>query len=1080
MASSLRGVFGLQEDSARRAEEVLKSRAQKAEESSESYIKEILGLCHQVDPRMEEALNKFVQREHYPIRPVEYTLAQMGGAKLFSRLDANSGFWQIPLSEESSSLTTFLTPFGRYRFKRLPFGISSAPDVFQRKMSNLLESQSGVNCHMDDIVIWGATQEEHDERLKCVLRKLQDSGLTLNREKCIFSVKEIKFLGHLITERGVLPDPNKVQAIREFPPPSSISEVRKFPGNDEMTPRIQRLRLRMLRYSYSIHHTPGKDIVVADALSRSPINISHEKDLENEICSFVQQITSCPPFKDENMKEIWQYQNEERECREIKDYCKKGWPTKNELSAEAKAFWFLRYEMSVIDGLIVRNSRIYIPKSLRSKVLNSLHEGHLGIEKCRGRARSSVWWPRISQEIGELVRNCPNCIEKRSNPQQPLIVSDFPSRPWEKVGIDHFYLKGKYNLLIADYYSRYPELALLEDQTIHSTIIHCKSIFACQSNTRRGSSINLMRRDLLAKYKWKSSPSETTITTIDESHVRATENIEVELQVDDQQRMMTATILREMPFELLIGKPTMRDLRIQWNFGTDEIKCLSLRSKEVIFTSDDLITIFPKLCNVSKKELPLHEIDFLLKPNNNIVACKPYPMSFHKRAWTAGKIKEMLDGDIITPSTSEYASPCILVPKTDSSYRLCIDHRQLNKETFLDPFPRIDSIINRFGGCRYFTKIYLKDGFCQVGLTKATRKFSAFVTPDGLYEFKRLPFGWKNSPPRFQRVMSEMLADLLELGVVVYIDDICCGAPTLEECASLTYKVLNRLNQYNMTVNLGKCQICISEVELLGRIINGHFRAYIPNYATIVRPLGNLKKKYSSFMWSHKCEEAYLKPIDTITSKPILAIPDESLPYEMSTDASYYGIGAILYQRDVNERKSLQLRVIIYYSCAFSKAEQNYSITDKECLAVLKAVKHFRWLMKQMTARFIWTIIKKNVQEWARTCMGCQINNISRHTKSEMGTFPKTADRFSVVHIDCIGPLPLSNDHLYSLTCIDRFTGWPEAIPLKYIKVETLAKAFYDNWIARFGMLTTVITECAKLFDSTFFKELVTICGNKE
>ncbi|UYV72119.1 hypothetical protein LAZ67_9001873 [Cordylochernes scorpioides] len=442
---------------------------------------------------------------------------------------------RIPLSEESFSLTTFLTPFGRYRFKRLPFGISSAPEVFQRKMSNLLESQSGVNCHMDDIVIWGATQEEHDERLRCVLRKLQDSGLTLNKEKYIFSVKEIKFLGHLITERGVLPDPNKVQAIREFPSPSSISEVRRFLGmvnftdassyglgavllqksEDgyqkavayasrtmsetekrwaqiekeslaivwayEMTPRILRLRLRMMRYSYSIHHTPGKNIVVADALSRSPIKISHEKDLENEIYSFVQQITSCPPFKDENMKEIWQYQNEERECREIKDYCEKGWPTKNELSAEARAFWFLRYEMSVIDGLLMRNSRIYIPKSLRSKVLNSLHEGHLGIEKCRGRARSSVWWPRISQEIGELVRNCPNCIEERSNPQQPLIVSDFPSRPWEKVGIDHFYLKGKYYLLIAGYYSRFPELALLEDRTTHQQLcIASQSLLAME------------------------------------------------------------------------------------------------------------------------------------------------------------------------------------------------------------------------------------------------------------------------------------------------------------------------------------------------------------------------------------------------------------------------------------------------------------------------------------------------------------------------------------------------------------------------------------------------------------------------
>ncbi|UYV82065.1 hypothetical protein LAZ67_21000644 [Cordylochernes scorpioides] len=197
------------------------------------------------------ALNKFVKREHYPIPSVEYTLAQMGGAKLFSKLDANSGFWQIPLSEESSSLTTFLTPFGRYRFKRLPFGISSAPEVFQRKMSNLLESQSGVNCHMDDIVIWGATQEEHDERLRCILRKLQDSGLTLNKEKCIFSVKEIKFLGHLITERGVLPDPNKVQAIREFPSPSSISVVRRFLGLVNFTVWV---RIQKFAKEYGFHH----------------------------------------------------------------------------------------------------------------------------------------------------------------------------------------------------------------------------------------------------------------------------------------------------------------------------------------------------------------------------------------------------------------------------------------------------------------------------------------------------------------------------------------------------------------------------------------------------------------------------------------------------------------------------------------------------------------------------------------------------------------------------------------------------------------------------------------------------------
>ncbi|UYV79043.1 hypothetical protein LAZ67_17000846 [Cordylochernes scorpioides] len=403
-----------------------------------------------------------------------------------------------------------------------------------------------------------------------------------------------------------------------------------------------------------------------------------------------------------------------------------------------------------------------------------------------------------------------------------------------------------------------------------------------------GSSIDLIRKSVLDKYQWKSVPSKTKLTTINQNDVFSSECIDLELEIDNHKIKVTAIVLEDMAFEILIGKPTMKKFRIKWDFGTDDIKCFSLRSREVVATIDDLRTKFPELCHTSKKKFPKSEVDFLLKPNNNIVACKPYPMSDHKRRWTARKIEELLARGIITRSNSEYASPCILVPKKDSSYRLCIDYRRLNQETFLDPFPfpRIDTIINQFGGCQYFTKIDLKDSFWQVGLTKATRRFSAFATPDGLYEFTRLPFGWKNSPPKFQGVISEILDDLLERRVVVYLDDICCGAPTLDECASLTYDILHRLNKFNMTL------------------------------------------------------------IDIITSKPILAIPDESLPYELYTDASYYGTGAVLYQRDVNKKKPHQLRVISYYSYTFSRAEQNYSITEKECLAVLKAVKHLRFYLE--------------------------------------------------------------------------------------------------------------------------------------
>ncbi|UYV74968.1 hypothetical protein LAZ67_12001925, partial [Cordylochernes scorpioides] len=135
--------------------------------------------------------------------------------------------------------------------------------------------------------------------------------------------------------------------------------------------------------------------------------------------------------------------------------------------------------------------------------------------------------------------------------------------------------------------------------------------------------------------------------------------------------------------------------------------------------------------------------------------------------------------------------------------------------------------------------------------------------------------------------------------------------------------------------------------------------------------------------------------------------------------------------------------------------------------------------VKQMKTKFLWTNIKKDVQEWARTCVACQRNKITRHTKSKIGCFPENRDRFCMVHIDCIGPLPPSNDHIYCLTCIDRFTGWPEVIPLKNIKADTLAQAFYERWISRFGMPSTIITDCAKQFSSTVFQNLAFLCGVK-
>ena len=151
-------------------------------------------------------LNENVKRERHILPSVEQTLAQLGGAQVFTKLDANSGFWQIPLDTGSSFLTTFITPFGRFRFNRLPFGITSAPEHFQRRMSTILSGLEGVVCQADDILVYGKSQEQHDKNVRNVLQKLREVGLTLNRDKCIFSQKQIKFLGQVIDNSGVSPD----------------------------------------------------------------------------------------------------------------------------------------------------------------------------------------------------------------------------------------------------------------------------------------------------------------------------------------------------------------------------------------------------------------------------------------------------------------------------------------------------------------------------------------------------------------------------------------------------------------------------------------------------------------------------------------------------------------------------------------------------------------------------------------------------------------------------------------------------------------------------------------------------------
>ena len=175
-------------------------------------------------------LNKAVKREHYMLPNLDDISPKISGAKVFSKLDATSGFHQIPLEKDSYKLTTFITPFGRYCYTRLPFGITSAPEIFQRRMSDLLSDLDGVSVIIDDVIIYGESMEEHDRRLKTVMDRLVNNGVKLNLDKCEYRKDKIEYFGHVISSAGIQPSSERIRAIQQLKPPTNVAELRRIIG----------------------------------------------------------------------------------------------------------------------------------------------------------------------------------------------------------------------------------------------------------------------------------------------------------------------------------------------------------------------------------------------------------------------------------------------------------------------------------------------------------------------------------------------------------------------------------------------------------------------------------------------------------------------------------------------------------------------------------------------------------------------------------------------------------------------------------------------------------------------------------
>ena len=174
--------------------------------------------------------NKAIKREHHPIPTVDELLQDMSGAVKFSKVDLKAGYHQILLDQESRSITTFITHRGLFRYKRLPFVINAASEVFQNIIQNVLQGLDGTRNIADDIIVWGSTDEEHDERLNALFALLSTKGLTVNPGKCLFKQESLWFYGYMLTKDGLQADRKKIAAIQNTHVPQDVTQLRSFLG----------------------------------------------------------------------------------------------------------------------------------------------------------------------------------------------------------------------------------------------------------------------------------------------------------------------------------------------------------------------------------------------------------------------------------------------------------------------------------------------------------------------------------------------------------------------------------------------------------------------------------------------------------------------------------------------------------------------------------------------------------------------------------------------------------------------------------------------------------------------------------
>ncbi|GBG74610.1 hypothetical protein CBR_g19018 [Chara braunii] len=381
-------------------------------------------------------------------------------------------------------------------------------------------------------------------------------------------------------------------------------------------------------------------------------------------------------------------------------------------------------------------------------------------------------------------------------------------------------------------------------------------------------------------------------------------------------------------------------------------------------------------------------------PGSKVPRGRIYRMSPAELDELRRQLKELTEKGWIRPCTSPYDAPVLFVPKKGGTLRMCIDYRGLNAIAVknVEPLPRIDDLLDKVQGCRYFTKIDLKFGYHQIAMRPEDQHKTAFQTRYGLYEFVVMPFGLCNAPGTFQHAMNRIFHDFLDKFIVVYLDDILIFSRTVEEHAEHLKTVLRLLRQHQYKVNLEKCEFGRTKILYLGHEISAdglrpddakvasirdwprpqtvtevrsflgmtdYYRPFVKNYSTIASPLTDLTRLDTPWEWTKECEAAFRKLKYALAHYEVLKLPDPNKPFVVTTDASQYGIGAVLAQKE-----GPKLRPIEYMIKKMPSQKLAKSTYERELYALYRALVHWR---HYLPGRFFYVRSDHETLRWIKT-----------------------------------------------------------------------------------------------------------------